>query len=92
MEATDNGQVVAEHGRSLVLTISQQRRLYRLYARAELAVEDANAARSRAEGYTQTFNDALAEAFDTAGIPFEMTDQYQIEWRSGRVLLQEAGP
>lgn len=91
MEATENGQVVADQGRTLVLTQGTARRLYRLYARAEATSELARVASNTSLQAQQAFNDALGEAFEVAGIPFEPTDRYQVDWRESRVTLTETG-
>lgn len=89
-ELATNGQVAAEEGRSLVLGAAEGRRLYRLYVKAAVQVELANASRIAAEQARDAFNEGLAEVFETAGIPFQGTESYQIDWRQGRVTLGAA--
>ena len=88
MEALDNGQVAAEQGRKLVLAAAAARRLHRLFVRAEVCAELAEAAQRTAEAAQRQFTEALAEGFETAGIPFGPNDRYQVDWRQGHVTLE----
>jgi hypothetical protein len=63
------------------LSPSAARRVHRLYTRAEWAAELHQAAQL-------AFQQALIEAFESAGLSMASTDRYSIDWRTGTVTLR----